>query len=143
MELIEFHEGRRLKPYEDVTGNVTIGIGRNLTGKGLSDEEVDFLYSNDIREAVHFLRIRVPVWQEVGEVRQAALIDMYHNLGPNVFMKFKRFAERLKHLQYKEAADEMKDSKWYRDHLQWQGINNRVGRLARMIETGTWPEELL
>ena len=37
--ILKEHEGRRLKPYTDTVGKLTIGYGRNLTDVGISDEE--------------------------------------------------------------------------------------------------------
>ena len=36
------HEGLRLKPYRCTAGKLTIGVGRNLETKGLSEEEALF-----------------------------------------------------------------------------------------------------
>ena len=34
------HERLRLKPYTDTVGKLTIGVGRNLTDMGLTQDEV-------------------------------------------------------------------------------------------------------
>ena len=44
-------EGRQKFPYVDRVGKTTIGIGRDLDDKGLSDPEIDFCLDNDIEEA--------------------------------------------------------------------------------------------
>lgn len=46
-EQIKFDEGLRLKPYEDSTGHLTIGIGHNLEGRGLSVNEMYWLIENN------------------------------------------------------------------------------------------------
>ena len=38
LALIEHHEGRRAFPYYDSVGKISIGIGRNLADRGLSDD---------------------------------------------------------------------------------------------------------
>ena len=53
--LIE-EEGMKLKPYRCPAGKLTIGVGRNLEDKGLSNEEALFLLQNDIIEAVKELK---------------------------------------------------------------------------------------
>lgn len=141
-DLLRFHEGERLKAYRDKTGNITIGVGRNLVGKGISQSELDHLLDNDIFEATHFIRIHCRIYSELTPARQAALVDMYHNLGPGGFLSFKKFLIALNKGNFQIAANEMRDSRWYRDHRDWQGENNRVERLARMIETGFWPTEI-
>ena len=46
--LLEGHEGRRALPYRDSLGKLTIGVGRNLSDRGLSEGEIDLLLANDI-----------------------------------------------------------------------------------------------
>lgn len=46
------HEGLRLFPYVDTTGNLSIGYGRNLKATGISNAEADYLLSNDIQSAI-------------------------------------------------------------------------------------------
>ena len=41
LDLIEHHEGRRAFPYHDTVGKLTIGVVRNLTDRGLSDDEIN------------------------------------------------------------------------------------------------------
>jgi GH24 family phage-related lysozyme (muramidase) len=38
LALIEHHEGRRAFPWYDSAGKISIGIGRNLSDRGLSDD---------------------------------------------------------------------------------------------------------
>jgi lysozyme len=40
------HEGLRLKPYLCPAGKLTIGIGRNLEGKGITKQEAVMLLEN-------------------------------------------------------------------------------------------------
>jgi len=42
-ELLVHHEGLRLKPYLDTSGKWTIGVGRNLSDSGISEEEAFYL----------------------------------------------------------------------------------------------------
>ena len=45
---LRFHEGVRNKVYKDHLGIETIGVGRNLVDRGLSDHEINVLLANDI-----------------------------------------------------------------------------------------------
>ena len=45
------HEGLRLYPYNCSEGKLTLGIGRNLDDRGITEEEALYLLNNDI-EAV-------------------------------------------------------------------------------------------
>jgi lysozyme len=51
LDLIEHHEGHRAFAYYDIVGKLTIGVGRNLTDRGLSDDEINLLFINDMRLA--------------------------------------------------------------------------------------------
>ena len=42
------HEGMELKVYKDSLGIETIGVGRNLVDRGVSEEEARYLCNNDI-----------------------------------------------------------------------------------------------
>lgn len=50
-QLIE-HEVLKLKPYYCPAGKLTIGVGRNLEDKGISQKEAVFLLKNDIDECI-------------------------------------------------------------------------------------------
>jgi len=44
---ITTHEGLRLKPYHCPAGKLTIGIGRNLEDKGITEKEALMLLENE------------------------------------------------------------------------------------------------
>jgi lysozyme len=128
-DLIELHEGRRAKPYQDTVGKWTVGVGRNLTDKGLSDSEIDYLLMNDIRECTDDLQTFL-WWDDLDEVRRNVLIDMRFNLGPSRFRGFKATLAAVAMGDYVTASDQMRKSKWYRQ------VKSRGERLARMMATG-------
>ena len=47
-DLVQIHEGRRQFPYYDTCGKLTIAVGRNFTDRGLADDEIDYLFANDL-----------------------------------------------------------------------------------------------
>jgi lysozyme len=126
---LALHEGRRAKPYTDTVGKLTIGVGRNLTDKGLSDSEIDFLLMNDIRECTDDLKTFL-WWDDLDDVRRNVLIDMRFNLGPSRFRQFKATLAAVAMGDYVTASDQMRKSKWYRQ------VKGRGERLARMMSTG-------
>jgi lysozyme len=126
---LELHEDRRTKPYVDTVGKITIGVGRNLTDKGLSDSEIDFLLMNDIRECTDDLKTFL-WWDDLDDVRRNVLIDMRFNLGPSRFRQFKATLAAVAMGDYVTASDQMRKSKWYRQ------VKGRGERLARMMSTG-------
>jgi lysozyme len=107
------HEGFRLYPYVDTVGKVTIGIGRNLTDMGISEEEAYYFLWNDLNQAEREISNNLGhVFYTLPKAKQGVLINMCFNLGIKRFMGFKKMIAALKEKDYKKAAEEMIDSKW-------------------------------
>ncbi len=128
-EQIERHEGRRRFPYADTVGKLTIGIGRNLTDKGLTDDEIDYLLSNDLKECRDDLAT-FPWWAGLDDVRRNVLLDMRFNLGSAGFRKFTGTLAAVAQGDYVKASEQMVKSKWASQ------VKDRAQRLARMMATG-------
>lgn len=107
--LIEQNEGRRNTVYKDSLGINTVGVGRNLEGKGLSNDEIDYLLANDIKEVVQDLET-MPWFAGLTDGRKAVMIDMRFQLGPSRFRGFKRMIEAVRTGRYSDAAAEIKNS---------------------------------
>ncbi len=125
-------EGLRLKPYVDTVGKLTIGVGRNLTDKGISEAEAKLLLANDLAD-IRFQLPRVLPWiKKLDEPRYAVLINMAFNLGINGLLGFRKSLNAMLSEQWETAADEMLDSKW-----AYQ-VGARAIRLANQMRTGLW-----
>lgn len=127
-EMIERHEGRRKFPYPDTVGKITIGVGRNLTDNGLSDDEIDYLYNNDYNEAKRQAS-KIPGWDEMSTVRQDAFIDMMFNLGP----KLLGWTETMQLVAAKDwdgVADHLTGTLWHKQ------VGHRAIELEQMIREG-------
>lgn len=134
-ELIAGHEDIRLKPYYDTAKppKLTIGVGRNLTDKGISHAEAMFMLDNDLAEARE-TSAKLPWFPALNEVRQAAVLDLIFNLGETKFMKFSQFRMAMSVKDYPWAGEELRDSLWYRQ------VQRRGPRIVSMILTGEWPK---
>jgi lysozyme len=110
-QIVLEHEGERLKPYTCTAGKLTIGVGRNLTDRGISEDESRFLFTNDLKETLEFLS-RKPYWDDLTPCRQAALADLAFCVGASRFDLFKRLHAALLEHDYKKAAVEILDSKF-------------------------------
>jgi lysozyme len=132
-DYVAANEGLRLKPYRCTAGKLTIGHGRNLEDKGLTPEECRYLLRNDIMEAKMFLVefFGDVVMRTLNTARETVLIDMYVNMGPKRFKGFERMISAVRRGDWKEAAAQIKDSKYYR-----QDVPNRAERNRLMMETG-------
>ena len=131
-KLLRVHEGRRKKIYKDSLGIPTIGIGRNLDGKGLSDDEIEYLFKNDLRDAEADARSFVgeDCFSVLTPTRKAVLIDMAFNLGLVRLSQFKTTRSHIRGGRYEKAAQGMLDSKWAAQ------VGDRANMLARLMQDG-------
>lgn len=129
-------EGKVRHAYADHLGFLTIGVGRLIDerkGGGLSDDEIDYLLTNDIRKAKALAR-SYPWYGGLPWERQAVIVCMIFQLGAGGFNNFKKMREALERKDYEAAAAEMLDSVW---HTQTPA---RAKRMANIMRTGAWPE---
>ena len=135
LEAFERHliwaEGYRKKPYRCTAGKLSIGVGRNLEDRGLSDDEMLYLMRNDMNEAVR-AAATLGYWSELNEARQLVVADMVFNLGLAGWLEFRRANAALAAGDYARAAEEMQDSRWY------EQVGRRAKRLVEAMRTGEW-----
>jgi lysozyme len=127
---LKLHEGLRLKPYKDTVGKLTIGYGRNLTDRGLTEVEAEFLLDNDIKGHSEELVKALPWLVDLDPARQAVLVDMAFNLGVPGLLKFKNTLRAVREGRFEDAAKGMLASKWARQ------VKGRAVRLAQVMKTG-------
>ena len=112
-ELVQLHEGRRAFPYRDTVGKLTIGVGRNLTDRGLEEDEIDLLLANDIAiAAAACAEIFGPGFAGMSAPRRHALISMAFNMGGARLAGFRRMRAALEIDDWTTAAAEALDSRW-------------------------------
>ncbi len=124
------HEGLRLKPYSCSAGKLTIGFGRNLEDKGITEVEAHNLLDNDIDSLVSQLIKTYPWFRELNDVRKAVVIDMAFNLGLAGFSAFKKTIAYLTQHDYSNASREMLNSKWAMQ------VGYRANELSKLMENG-------
>jgi len=125
---IKRDEGLRLKPYVCTAGKLTIGYGRNLEGRGITEQEAEYLLANDLLLIKSQLKKEVEFFESLDEERQAALINMGFNLGITGLLKFKKMLKALEIGNYERAALEASDSRWYRQ------VGQRAVRIVAKIK---------
>jgi lysozyme len=126
---LRLHEGVEHKPYKCTAGYLTIGVGRNIEERGLSDDEIDFLLDNDVQIVVDELGRTYDWFFDLSEVRQRVIADMVFNLGLPRFSQFKNMIAAIEAEDYVQASNEMMDSRWA------EQVGLRASRLAEMMET--------
>lgn len=129
-DLIKKHEGKRLKPYKCTAGKLTIGYGRNLDDKGITEEEAEFMLDNDIKAVISACKETFSWFAFLDNVRQAVVADMVFNLGLAGFLGFKNTIAHIRNKEWDKAADNMLASKWASQ------VGNRAVELAEMMRMG-------
>lgn len=97
--------------YTDITGHFTIGYGRNLTTRGVSNSEALYLLDDDIAYFYAKLSHMVKFFDDLDDVRQIVLVDMCFNLGVQGLLGFTQMLSALEEKDYARAAEEMLKSK--------------------------------
>ena len=126
------HEGLELKPYHCTADKLTIGVGRNIQDRGITEDEARYLLKNDIKIVEDELLTRQPVVAGLDSVRQRVLVDMGFNLGLPILMKFQNMWAAIEDEDYHEAARQMMDSRWASQ------VGQRAERLAQAMSSGEW-----
>lgn len=129
VERITRHEGVRLKPYRDTAGKLTMGVGRNLDDVGISMDEAMYMLDNDIRDAVKGVNKALPWMLGLDDARRDILYEMAFQLGLTGLLGFKKMLLAVREREYKQAAQQMRDSKWYKQ------TPARAEELAGIMET--------
>lgn len=123
------HEGDKDRPYLDTFGNITIGIGRNLSGTDLRPDEKELMYKNDVNFLYDYLSKNYLWFLELNEARQIAIIDMAF-MGIKKFASFKKMISALSEHNYQLASIECLDSDYARKLI------NRAHDIARVLLSG-------
>lgn len=113
-EQLRRHEGYSRLPYQDTVGKISIGIGRCLDDIGISDDEIALLFKNDVDRAVNGCQKLFNGWHSFPDIIQVVLANMMFNLGYAGLSKFVQMRDAANSRHWRRMADEMKDSKWYR-----------------------------
>lgn len=144
------YEDRRRFVYDDCTskpisegtfvrGNATVGVGRNLVSKGLSEDEIDYLLDNDINDAM--AEAQTFRWfASLDAVRAAVVVELCFNMGLKKLKGFKRFLSAMAEQRWPSAADELDRSVWQEqvDPILGDG-KGRADALIHMIRHGEHP----
>lgn len=133
-DLILRHEGLRLKPYYDTATppRLTIGVGRNLTDVGISDDEALYMLAADVAKAHNACEI-YPWFPRLSDAREAAMIDLVFNLGPKGLAKFVKFLTAMSQSNWDLAADELVKSAWFTQ------VGRRGIEIVNLIKYERWP----
>jgi len=121
-------EGLELFPYKCTGDKWTIGVGRNLEAKGISETEAMFMLENDIKDAKDAARRLIQSFDLLSDDRKIVLVSMVFQMGANGVSKFRNMIKAIHVKAYDVAAVEMLDSNWAKQ------TPNRAKRLSEMMK---------
>lgn len=107
------HEGLKHYAYTDSFGNITIGVGRNLSknSQGLSTEEIIILLNNDILRCRNQLS-NFEWYSSCDPIRQDVLTELCFNVGYSGFMKFKNLISNVTQKNWNDSSQDLLASSW-------------------------------
>lgn len=129
VDSIRRHEGLRLHPYTDTRGFITIGYGRNLSTRGIDQEEAEALLEKDLWNAHHDAMsvFGESLFYAFPEDVQRVLVEMAFQMGRKGLASFRKLRAALLEGDWERAAAEMLDSRWA------QQTPSRARELAEMV----------
>lgn len=128
-KILTKHEGYRTFPYIDTAGKISIGIGYNLSDRGLPESWINDQYESDVLYFYNQWNETFDWFKDLNEARQIALIDMSF-MGFKKILGFKSMLEALRQHDYSVAAAEMRNSLWARQ------VKSRAVEIAHIMESG-------
>jgi len=130
VEELKRDEGVVLTLYKCSANKNTIGVGRNVDDRGITEDESDYLLSNDIDICIKELESTFSWYKNLSDARQRVCINMCFNLGLSRLMGFKKFLAAMEVADWEEAGVQMLDSKWSRQ------VGARSTRLRDLLLEG-------
>lgn len=124
------HEGLRTLPYKDQFGNLTIGVGRNLSSNGISHDEAIYMLQNDIHRVQQEVAHAMPWVLGMDDQRASVLYELCFWIGINGLLEFKNMITAVRDQRYADAAMALRNS------LLHQQIPGRTDELADILESG-------
>jgi lysozyme len=104
------HEGLRLMPYEDGAGKLTIGVGHNLTDRGITHAQAMALLDDDIADTVSSVFAAFPWTATIPAAPMRVLLDVAFNAGTRGLGKFVKLLAAVEAGDYQTAAAEVVNS---------------------------------
>jgi len=137
MEL-EYDEGCKYEIYLDHLGLPTFGIGHLVTeddpehgqevGTTVSEERVIEVFEKDVQVTIDECKKLYDDWFDLPDEVQLIIANMMFNMGRPRLSQFKGMKAGIDARDWNKAADEMVDSKWYRQ------VTNRADRLVTRMK---------
>ena len=136
-EELEYDEGCKYEIYNDHLGYPTFGIGHLVidsdpeygegVGTPVSEDRVISAFEEDIMGVLSDCERLYPDFERLPEDAQRIIANMMFNMGYTRLSKFKGMKRGVNARDWNTAADEMVDSRWYKQ------VTNRAERLVKRM----------
>ena len=143
-EALEIDEGVKYENYLDHLGWPTFGIGHLVreddpeygepVGTPVSEERVAECFESDIGITIEDCEKLYEDFYDLPDEAQLIIANMCFNLGYPRLSKFKGMKAGVDTRDWEKAADEMVDSRWYKQ------VTNRADRLVERMRAITVSE---
>ena len=131
-------EGCKYEVYLDHLGLPTFGIGHLITkddpeyqmgmGTPIDEIRVNEVFEQDINVTIGECRRLFDDWDKLPQEVQLITANMMFNMGRTRLSKFKKMIAGAEASDWKEAASQGRDSRWYNQ------VTNRAERLMLRLE---------
>jgi lysozyme len=138
---LEQDEGCIYEVYLDHLGYPTFGIGHLITtsdkertwavGTEVEESRVQQAFEKDIQTVLSDCKKLYNNFYDLPEEVQLIIANMMFNMGLTRLSKFKGMKRGVDSCNWEEAADEMVDSRWYKQ------VTNRANRLVVRMRSVT------
>ena len=136
-EQLEIDEGVEYEVYLDHLGYATFGVGHLVlesdpehgaeVGTPVSESRVIEAFEQDCENVLRDCNILYEDFASLPEEAQQVIANMMFNMGRPRLSKFKGMKRGVDSRDWNAAADEMVDSRWYRQ------VTNRADRLVERM----------
>ena len=138
-EELERDEGVKYEVYNDHLGFPTFGIGHLIidsdpeygasVGTKVRDYRVKEAFEDDVQNVLTDCEKLYVQWEHLPEEAQLIIANMMFNMGRTRLSKFKGMKAGVDSRDWNKAADEMVDSRWYKQ------VTNRADRLVERMRS--------
>ena len=138
IEQLTIDEGKVLEIYHDHLGLPTVGIGHLILdsdeesgqalGTKITEERCVELFESDLESVIADCKILHEGWDGYPQEVKQVIANMMFNMGRTRLSGFKKHNAALGAGVWVHAAQEGRDSKWYRQ------VTNRAERLMSRLE---------
>jgi len=138
---LQRQEATRYSPYDDATGyplrigytikgNVTIGIGWNLSGVPLPQSVVDLMFTISLQKVDDDLELHLSWVFTLDDIRRDVFRNLCFNMGINKLLGFPHMLAAAQAGDWDEASNELKNSEWYTE------VGERGVELVAQLKAG-------